>query len=257
MRSYLHSNPRHIITLTHIQQLPTSLLLLWTTIQFLNTQLNTDLHLRQLTVDILVLLVRQIATSHKILFCGFLPCRRCLRSLKSLPLLSENRSLLYYITCVVFRVRNAGAEECSLSIPNSTIIPLLVIPSQEETAQILRSRGVPIFFPSTATSSSQNPTVISTPEVSSAEDSLPSSSSRRRRRSPDRMEGVPNERCNLGTSRQHRLSSPPSGVSQVTPHISISPPPGMHRQLPSSVPTEASSQAQASHNGGEDGYITE
>ena len=187
------NNPRHLIGSSLFEKLPTTLLLFWATTHFSNTHLNTNLNLPQLTIDFLVLLVNQIAQSHNIFFCGFLPCRRCFRALKDFHIDSESRDLLYYITCVVFRVRNAGATVCTTTIPNSSILHLLIITTQEEATQILRMRNIPVLFPTVPPPTTQ----ITPTEARSTPDSRPSCSSRRRARSSDRMERIPNDRGDL------------------------------------------------------------
>lgn len=246
------NNPRHLISSSLFEKLPTTLLVFWATIHFSNTHLNTNLNLPQLTIDFLVLLVKQIAQVHHIFFCGFLPCRRCFRDLKDLQLDTESRGLLYYVTCVVFRVRNAGATVCTTTIPNSSILHLLIIPAQEEATQILRMRNIPIIFPTAPPPPTQVPT-FSVAEARSASDSRPSNSSRRRARSPDRVERVPNDLGDLGTSLEHRMSQYPPGLLNVSQNIS--PPPGM-RPRPSVVtfPQESKREEEA---GASDGYITE
>ena len=175
-----HNNPRHEIKFDLLQQLPTTLLLSWSNLQFL-TQIHPNLSfdLLDLTIDLLVFLLQNLAFEHSISFCGFLACRRCLRSIKELHLSQENQALLYYITCLVFRVKNEGAQRCPTDIPNSSVRPYIVIPNQETSTEALIRRGLPIQF-STAPSTTQTQTPTSSITSSSSSGTHPRSTSRKR-----------------------------------------------------------------------------
>ena len=213
----MQQNPRHIITPTILQQLPTTLLLTWSTIQFLQTHLNVypGLSLQDLTIDLLLLLLNQIAAEHHIVFCGFLACRRCLRQFKEARLNSENQALITYINCCVFRVRNDGSQECSRKIPNTEVRPFIVISDEKTASQALALRGIPIRLPTPTPTpivinhnQAQNPA-----EVVCRTNPRPTYN-RRRRRSPDRVEGFSNDRVNLGASVEHGMSSSPACLFQ-------------------------------------------
>jgi hypothetical protein len=206
----MQQNPRHIITPTILQQLPTTLLLTWSTVQFLQLHLNaySGLSLQDLTIELLLLLLNQIAAEHHITFCGFLACRRCLRQFKEARLNAENQALITYVNCCVFRVRNDGSQECSRKIPNAEVRPFIVISDEKTSSQALTLRGIPIRLP-TPTSTpiidhnqqAQNPA-----EVVCRTNPRPTYG-RRRRRSPDRVEGIPNDRSNMGAGLEHRVPS--------------------------------------------------
>ena len=146
-------NYRQEITPDLIQRLPSSILLTWSTVQFLS-QLNPTfaLNVPTVTVDLLVHLLQNIAQEQQFLFCGFLCCRRCLRTLKSFTVTPLNEALLDYVTRATLRTPNGGLQFCTTNIPNSRVLPNLVIPNYETTSQILRQRGLPTF---TSTASHQ------------------------------------------------------------------------------------------------------
>ena len=193
-----HNNPRHEIRLDLLQQLPTTLLLNWHTIHFLSylrPLLAADLP--DLTIDLLLLLLQAIATEYRVDFCGFLSCRRCLRIFKDLPLNSENEALLYYITCITFRVLNHGADTCTRDIPNSKCRTSIVIASKETTTEALRRRGVPVCLP-TITTPSISETKSNTPTPTSRCGKDPRQASLKRRGgSPDRMDHPQKQLGNL------------------------------------------------------------
>ena len=215
-----HPNYRQEITPDLIQRLPSSLLLTWSTVQFLS-QLNPTfaLNVPTVTVDLLVHLLQNIAQEQQFIFCGFLCCRRCLRTLKSFTVTPLNEALLDYVTRATLRTPNGGLQFCTTNIPNSRVLPNLVIPNYETTSQILRHRGLPTFTSTASPPTHINQTqVINTQfqEVGSRTDPRPTLTSRRRRRSVDSLERLSDGSSYLGTNIQHGLSQSPPIILQFT-----------------------------------------
>ena len=127
----MQGNPRHIITPEVLQNLPTQLLLAWSSIHFLSSfGLYPQVSVPQFTLDYLVRLVSQLVPSLD--FCGFLACRRCIGLVKSSNKLTGfDCGLLDYISCLVFRVKNEGRDKCPVTTPNSLLLSHVVTPSQE------------------------------------------------------------------------------------------------------------------------------
>lgn len=149
-----HSNPRHKIAGDLLQQLPTTLLVTWVTSHYLSRNHPTsNLSLIDITIDLIVSLLQKFASDRHVRFCGFLPCRFCTRLLKDSNPNHEIQSLLYYVTCLVFRVRNHGSHQCSTLIPNSTVRPFVVIANEETASLALLRRGITLQFPITTTTS--------------------------------------------------------------------------------------------------------
>ena len=119
----MQGNPRHIITPEVLQNLPTQLLLAWSSIHFLSSfGLYPQVSVPQFTLDYLVRLVSQLVPSLD--FCGFLACRRCIGLVKSSNKLTGfDCGLLDYISCLVFRVKNEGRDKCPVTTPNSLLTP--------------------------------------------------------------------------------------------------------------------------------------